>query len=397
MKVLIIHTTYKYQGGEDSVVMNEMALLKSNGVEVELLQFDNDEKTLLKVLQMPFNISSYFATINKLKQYQPDVVHIHNLHFAGSASVLYALKRMRVPVVMTLHNYRLLCPSATLYFNDQIFDSSINKAFPGKAVKHGVYKGSRPITGWMAASMYLHQMLGTWNIPDRYFVLGEHSRSIFASSKLDKLADRMVVKPNFCYPVAEDPIRHNYYLFVGRLTVEKGISTLLKAFAENGLPLKIAGAGPLEDEVRRYSEKHKNIVFLGEQSKQVVGRLAAAAKALIFTSVWYETFGMVIIEAFSAGTPVIASAIGQPANMIVDRYNGLHFEPGNTDDLKAKVALYESLPDYEREQYRHNARQTYLEKYTPEQNARMLINAYQSVLQDRVLDTAITDGGLKII
>lgn len=383
MRVLIIHTTYKYQGGEDSVVLNEMSLLKSKGVEVDLLQFNNDENTLLKVLQMPFNLSSYFATISKIRQYRPDVVHIHNLHFAGSGAVLYALKRMRVPVVMTLHNYRLLCPSATLYFDNKIFEDAVNKDFPTKAVSLGVYKDSKFITGWVAASMYMHQLLGTWNMPDKYIVLGEHSRKIFASSKLSKLIDRMVIKPNFCYSISADPIRHNYYLFVGRLSVEKGIDLLLKTFAENGLPLKIAGGGPLEEEVKRYSEKYNNIVFLGEQGKQVIGRLAAAAKALVFTSVWYETFGMVIIEAFSAGTPVIASAIGQPANMIVDGFNGLLFEAGNTEDLKTKLNCFESLSDAEREQYRQNALASYQKLYTPEQNFSTLLDIYESLIAEK--------------
>ncbi len=125
LNVLIIHCSYKYRGGEDTVVSEEMRILKKAGIRVDLLEFQNDRKTLLKLAQLPFNFSSYRQTCKKLDQFKPDVVHIHNLHFAASASVMYALKHKRIPFVTTLHNYRLLCPSATLFNEGRLYLKSV--------------------------------------------------------------------------------------------------------------------------------------------------------------------------------------------------------------------------------------------------------------------------------
>src|SRR3990170_1599351 len=162
MKVLVIHTRYKMKGGEDSVVFNEMELLRSNGVNVELLQFTNATGTVLKFVQLPFNFDSYRKTRKKVKEFRPDIVHIHNLHFGGSASIISALKKEKVPFVSTLHNYRLLCPSATLFKNGKIFLNSVKSNFPWGAVFDGVYQNSRFLTLWLGISMFLHQAAGTW-------------------------------------------------------------------------------------------------------------------------------------------------------------------------------------------------------------------------------------------
>jgi glycosyltransferase involved in cell wall biosynthesis len=414
MKVLVIHTYYKLKGGEDSVVANEIELLRSEGVEVEQMSFSNSGSTLLKLLQVPFNYGSYQKTMRKTEEFKPDVVHIHNLHFSGSAAVVYALKKLHVPIVMTLHNYRLLCPSGSLYHNNQLFMDSLKPGFAWAAVKKGVYQNSKAITFWIAASMYLHEKLATWNKVDRFILLGQHSRELFTGSKLASFTDRMVVKPNFCYPVVSDessisavsnvpssssvPLSSNasdipaslttgsaslqhapYYLYVGRLTEEKGVPVLLEAFKDSGQSLKIIGTGPLEDLVKEYSTKYPNISFAGAQPKERVYELLQGASALIFPSVWYETFGMVVIEAFSAGIPVIASDLGNIKNMVADGINGLRFKAGDPADLKKKLLYFEQLGHTERETYRQHARQTYLKHYSPEANAAQLIGLYQSV------------------
>lgn len=391
MRILVVHTYYKLKGGEDSVVANEIELLRSAGMEVGQLSFTNSGSTLLKLVQVPFNYGSYHRTVRKLREFKPDVVHIHNLHFSGSAAVIYAVKKLKIPVVMTLHNYRLLCPSGSLYHNSQLFLNSLKPGFAWQAVKDGVYQNSKAITFWIAASMYLHEKLGTWNKIDRFILLGQHSKDLFAGSKFGGFSDQMVVKPNFCFSlpqsaradslIAQSADKRNEpaFLYVGRLTEEKGVPVMLKAFAASGHPLNIVGAGPLEDLVKDYSVRYPNIRFLGAQPKEKVYELLDSAAALIFPSVWYETFGMVVIEAFSKGVPVIASDLGNIKNMVADRLNGLRFKAGDENDLLEKIVFFEQLGTDEKEGYRKNARQTYLDHYSPEANAAQLIQLYHAV------------------
>lgn len=270
MKILLIHTYYKFKGGEDSVVANEIELLRSQGVEVELLSFNNDHHSLLKLLLLPFNFSTYFKVKEKIISFKPDVVHLHNLHFAGTAAIVYAVSQFKLPLVYTLHNYRLLCPSGTLFHHNKIYMDAVHHDFPWNAVREKVYRNSHVLTFWVAFSMFLHQKLVTWNAVSKFIVLGEHSRQLFVQSKMVAHADRLLVKPNFCYalPVTNVEIERDYYLFVGRLSEEKGILTLLKAFAENGLPLKVVGSGPLSPLVENYALNHFNIVFEGERKKR---------------------------------------------------------------------------------------------------------------------------------
>ena len=380
MRILIIHTGYKIRGGEDSVVDNEMDLLRSAGHEVDILRFTNSGYTLLKLLQLPFNYSSYNKTKRAITLFKPDVVHIHNLHFAGSTSVIYAIKKSGVPMVVTLHNYRMLCPSGTLFFDNKLFLSSINKLFPVKAIKNGVYQNSKVITLWLAVSAAINQLMKTWDIPGKYIVLGNNAKDVFLSSKYKDLTNKMSIKPNFCFPFPEQQKQPgNYYLYVGRLSPEKGISVLLNAFSKTNLKLKIIGSGPLEEEIKSFSMEFNNIEFLGIKGKEDVYSLISGAAAVVFSSIWYETFGMVIIEAFACATPVIASAIGEAENLVNDKINGLLFEPNNETDLLDKVLYYESLSIEDKLQYKANALKAYRDNYTPEINLKKLISIYEEI------------------
>lgn len=383
MKVLIIHTTYKYRGGEDTVVFEEMRLLKSYGLTVELLAFDNESSSLLKILKLPFNLQSYKAAKIKLQTYKPDIVHIHNLHFAGSPSVLYALKKSNVPFVTTLHNFRLICPSAILFHKGKLFLDSINQKFPWKAVVNGVYKNSVLLTFWLGASSYLHNKIGTYKLSNKYIVLNDHAKSLFLKSSLNFNKNQFLVKPNFCYDsLFKPPSVSDYFLYVGRLSEEKGIQLMLKAFASLGYKVKIAGDGPLKEEVLKSSDANANIEFLGVKSKENVFRLMQSCTALIFPSVWFEGMPLTIIEAFSCATPVIASRLGAMETMIIDSYNGLHFEPEDENDLKSKLTVWQKMSQKERNVYRQNARKTYEKSYTPARNAEQLLNIYTSVIEE---------------
>lgn len=378
MRILFVHTFYKLQGGEDAVVQNEMDLLRKHGDEVELLSFNNTGGGLLKLLFMPYNPFSYRATKKKLEAFHPDIVHIHNLHFAASGSVIHAIHRAGIRMVMTIHNYRLLCPSASLYHNNKLFLKSLKADFPWAAVRKGVYKNSRIITFWLAFSNYLNRKIGTWQLVDKYIFLNAHSRTLFLDSTFNLEHKKTALKPNFAQAtkVGPRPASDSYFLYVGRLTEEKGVLTLLEAFASSGAWLKIAGMGPLESVVEGYAIDNKNIEHLGQQSRENIDQLLEKAEAVIFPSVWYETFGMIVIEAFAKGIPVITSDLGNMKILVTSGFNGLTFDPGNSTDLKTKVNEFMALTQVKKIQMHENARETYELNFSPEDNASRLQEIY---------------------
>lgn len=383
MRVLVVHTSYRYKGGEDIVVEAEARLLANHGCQVEVFLFSNEGNPLLNLLQLPFNISSYFKMIKKIKLFKPDVVHLHNLHFAASPSVIYAVQRCKVPIVMTLHNFRLLCPSATLFFNGNLFTDSLHQSFPFSAVKQGVYRNSL-MTFWMAVSMKFHQWLGTYRIPVKVILLTTHARKIFKQSAISFQPHQLVVKPNFAFAsILNKPVRDSHFLYVGRLSQEKGIGVLLETFASTAADIRIAGDGPLKELVERYSKQYKNILYIGNLGKDHVQREMSQASALVFPSVWYEGMPLTIIEAFAAGLPVIASNLGAMSTMIEDGYNGLHFVTGNAKDLQEKIEYWMKVSVEHQQQYSSNAKATFQAYYSPEVNYQQLMKIYTSILKYR--------------
>ena len=383
MRILFIHTFYKLPGGEDAVVQNEINLLTEAGHEVDLLSFNNAGGALLKLFLMPYNALATKQTKDRLKAFRPDIVHIHNLHFAASAAVIRTINGAKIPMVMTVHNYRLLCPSASLYFNDHLFLDSLHAAFPWEAVKKGVYQNSRIITFWLALSNYMHRKIGTWKMVDRYIFLAEHSRQLFLQSSFDLDLQRTAIKPNFTpdRTIAEKPSVDTYFLYVGRLTEEKGVMTLLQAFAGTRIWLKIAGMGPLEESVRDYANFNDNIEYLGQQTREEINSLLDKATAVIFPSLWYETFGMIVAEAFAKAVPVITSDMGNMKILVTDGYNGKTFTPGDPIALRNCIEEFAKIPVEEQKLLRKNARATYELNYSPESNLKKIIEIYSSLTQ----------------
>lgn len=383
MKILVLHCAYQYKGGEDTVVEEEIGLLTSEGHEVELLLFSNAGNNFLKVLSLPFNVSSYVKTRKKLKAFKPDIVHLHNIHFAASPSVIYAIKRSNIPFVNTLHNYRLLCPSGTLFFDENPFLDSLNQRFPFTAIKKGVYRHSKLLTFWLAFSLYIHQIIGTWKLCNKYIVLTEHAREILLTSKLNLKNDQLVIKPNFCVaPPLASRSREPHFLFIGRFTIEKGIRLLLNVFAGLEYKIKLAGDGPLKSEVIEFAKKNANIEFLGSLNKQQVFKELQTCSALIFPSIWFEGMPLTIIEAFSCGTPVIASRLGAMDSMVTNEYNGLHFEPNDQSDLENQVKKWAQMNEIGKQLYQKNAFFTYKEVYSPEKNAKEFLEIYSTAIQE---------------
>lgn len=381
MRVLQVHCTYQYFGGEDSVVASERALLQEAGVVVEELNFTNVGSAMTKVAQAPYNMGSYRIARKKIESFRPDIIHIHNLHFAASSSVIYAIKKSGVPYVQTLHNFRMICPSGVMFHNGKLFLDSMHQKFPWSAIKAGVYRNSKVLTGWLALSVKLHQWIGTWQKASRYIVLTDHAKRIFLQAGIGLKESQISIKPNFSASrYLPSTNTSGSFVFIGRLSEEKGISVLLKAFASLPHKLLIAGDGPMKDEVLEYARNHSNIEYVGKLSRDEVFPFLAAAKALVFPSTWYEGMPITIIEAFASGLPVIASKIGAMEEMIVPGKNGLHFETGNIEDLKNKVEEYHALREVEKKTYRENAYSSYLDHYTPERNVELLLRIYNDVI-----------------
>lgn len=385
MKILVIHNEYLQRGGEDTVFVQEQELLASRGHEVASLLFSNATIATAwdKVkysLKSIYNRSAYHLVLEKLKSFQPDVIHVHNFFYVASPAIFYAAKKMKIPVVMTLHNYRLICPSAFLFHNGEIYQDSIHKVFPLKAVTKKVWNNSFLFTASIVLCTGIHKLLGTFRKHvDGFIVFTEFSRNLFLDSSLHLTNESFFIKPNFSedkgITTAE---RGDYFLFVGRLSEEKGLNILLKACEQGSFNLKILGDGPLREKVEEYTSRYPRIEYLGKRPQPEVTGFMQQAKALIFPSIWYEGMPMVILEAFSCGTPVIASRLGNPQSMIDEGKNGVLFLPKDASDLVEVVRTVEKNPALQKS-LSFGARATYEQHYSPQENYDMLINIYHQV------------------
>lgn len=387
MKILIIHSFYRETGGEDNMVLGKIALLQDAGFIVELLAFQNPTQFLSAIVDLfflLFNVASFIKTINKISKFRPDIIHLHNWHFAASPSVILAAHFLKTPLVLTVHNFRLLCPSAILFHKNELFLESLNEKFPWTAVKIGAYRNSSLQTFWLAFSVFLHKKLKTWQKVSKFIVFSEFMKDVFLQSNFGIPADKFVIKQNAII----DPNRWatngrgKYFAFVGRFVVEKGIEVLLEAFSNTDFELHIYGYGPLEQRVRDFAELHPNISYKGALPHDELFVELRKCSALIFPSIWYEGMPLTVIEGFSTGTPVIASNLGAMSTMIRDHYNGLHFEAGNPNDLAQKLAYWSALPEAEKEQYSQRARATYEENHTQQVNLQRLTAIYEEAINE---------------
>lgn len=386
MKILLVHNLYKQPGGENVVFESEGELLSKHGHFVERLVFDNSTiKTffdrLLSGVKVIYNPESARRLKEKIDHFNPDIIHVHNFIPLVSPSVFFVAKKFNIPIILTLHNYRLICPSATLVYKGKIYERSIHKIFPLDAIRKGVYRNSVLETAAIVLMVAFHNLIGTWrNKVDYFIALSDFAKEKFKTSALAIREELLVVKSNF---VPDFGVGHaerdDDLLFVGRLVEEKGIRVLLKAAVLLPFKLTIIGDGPLKNLVTKAASTNPNIHYLGFRDKVTVARHMKKCKALIFPSIWYEGFPLAILEAFSTGTLVIASQLGAMAEIIQNGVNGLLFETGNEKALVDKIIEVNAKPDYAK-QLAGNARLSYLTHYTPEKNYGLLIGIYNKAL-----------------
>lgn len=384
MKILVVHNAYQLAGGEDSVVRNEVALLRQYGHDVQLHLVSNDSVRgiagkINAALGVVFSPVSYYRIRKLLKEVQPDIVHVHNFFPLVSPAVFYACKASHIPVVMTLHNYRLVCPTALLMHNGRVTEQSLDVG-PWWAVSKRVYRNSYIGTFMLALMIVTHKRLGTWNrTVNRFILLSRFSIDKFVTAGISP--QLLTIKPNFVDVQQVPEQKRSGFLFVGRLSQEKGIDVLLSALGKlnntAGAPaiqVAVAGDGPLAAQVKQSDTLVKS---LGSLRTDEVRAWMSTSQALILPSVWYEGFPMVIVEAYACGLPIIASRIGALAELVEDGVTGLLFNPGDATDLAAKILWASQHPEKIKEMG-HLARRRYEERYTSEKNHEELLAIYKA-------------------
>jgi len=385
MRILLVHNFYQQTGGEDLVVADEARLLASRGHDVIQYSVHNDQVNSVSRLALGqrtiWSRPAYRDMRAAIATHRPQVVHVHNTLPLLSPSVYYAANAEGVPVVQTLHNYRLMCPAAVCFRNGSVCTDCVGKVVPFGAIRHACYRESRSASAAVVTMLSIHRLLGTWQRKiSVYIALTAWARRMFIESGLG--AEKLVVKSNFVDP---DPGVGNgtggYALFVGRLSPEKGVRTLLHAWRSVGeqLPLLVVGDGPLGPEMASAARDTPGVTWLGKRAPQEVVPLLQQATCLVFPSECYETFGRVIVEAFAAGTPVVAAGHGAAAELVADGVTGLHFRPGDATDLAAKVIHINSHPDL-RKRMRVAARTDFENRFTADVNYRSLVAIYQRAL-----------------
>lgn len=381
MKILLCHNHYQQRGGEDLSFASEAGLLQARGHDVIRHTVHNDVLAQTSRLRAAagtlWNRQSYRSVRSLLCREKPDVMHCTNTFPLLSPSIYYAAKEQDVPVVQSLRNYRLLCPSAYLLRDGRVCEDCLTKSFAWPGVWHKCYRGSRAASTTVAAMSTLHRWMGTWRrTVDLFFTPTEFARQKFIQAGFP--AEKIGVKPNFIDP---DPGRGRgkgeYALFVGRLSGEKGIETMLEAWRDvpDVLPLKIVGDGPLKPVVDQAAQENPAVHSLGSRSHDEVLTLLGDAACLVMPSIWYETFGRTIVEAYAKGTPVIASRLGCMAELVEDGVTGLLFESGHAQDLAETVRNFVSHTA-QRRAMSDAARTAYLQRYTAEPNYEMLMALY---------------------
>jgi glycosyltransferase involved in cell wall biosynthesis len=384
MRILQVHNYYQQAGGEDWVVENEQRLLTRAGHEVSQYTLHNNAIQQMPGLEIAakafWNQAAYESLRRRISQSGTDIVHVHNTFPLMSPSVYYAARAEKTPVVQTLHNFRLICPAATLYRSGKICEDCVGKRIPFPAAIHSCYRGSFPASVVTVAMLSVHRTWGTYSSRvNAYIALSEFAKNKFIEGGLP--AQRMRVKPNF---LVEDPGIGSgyggYALFVGRLSPEKGVLTLLDAWEklEGRIRLQIVGAGPLQETVAARTANIPNATYLGRCDRERVFELMRNASALLFPSEWYEGSPMSIVEAMACGTPVIAGDQGVLATIITNGVNGHLFESGNASALAECVE--KAFNGDELARMRYPTRQYFESHFGPKDNLATLLSIYQEAI-----------------
>jgi glycosyltransferase involved in cell wall biosynthesis len=389
MKIIMVHNTYREAGGEDVVFENEKRLLQRNGhivipfVRSNLELYDTDFLDRIAIAtQMIWSSKTRHEFAAILDAECPDIVHVHNTFMAISPSIYSGCSERNIPVVQTLHNFRLLCPSGNFFRDGIICKECVDQSLL-RSVLHGCYRNSRGATAGVALMVAFHRALGTWRASvTRFITLTEFAKEEFLAAGFS--SDKLVVKPNFVDP---DPCERQgageYAVFVGRLAEDKGLRDLLNAWKKlpTRYPLHIVGEGVERTALEAAAREGQlsGVTFRGRLSREAVIETVKGARFIIVPSKWYEGFPMCIVESFACGTPVLCSRLGGMTEIVEDHVTGLHFNSGDAEDLARKVEWAWNHP-LELTKMGRAARRKYEKDYTAEKNYSLLMEIYEQAL-----------------
>lgn len=381
MRLLLCHNFYQQSGGEDACFADEGLLLEKHGHTVTRYEQNNDHVSGIRVIataaQAIWNQRTYREIRRLIREHEIDLVHCTNTFPIISPSIYYACNHEGVPVVQSLHNYRLACANSYLLRDSQVCEKCVGKKFAISAVRHACYRGGHWASLAVATMQATHGLAGSWRKRvDQFIALTDFGRDLFIRHGLP--GDRIFVKPNFVDPIPEAGAGSgDYALFVGRLSPEKGLDVLLRAWRNESItvPLRIIGGGPLVDQVKAEAVTNPLIHIMGHLSKSDVLAQMQEAKFLVLPSLWYEGLPRTLVECFAVGTPIVASAVGPLKTLVRPDGGGKTFELGSTDALVAAVTEMTTSPDVAAA-LRPLARAEFEARYTADENYNLLMAAY---------------------
>ena len=361
-------------------------LLEQHGNKVIVVYEDNtvlNNISLIKKIYLLFNSFwsfKYYKLVCKIiAEEKIEIVHVHNLLFLISPSIIYAAIKMKVPVIQTLHNYRILCPRGDFFITGKICEECAAKYLPYKSVLKKCYHNSYGYSFMLFCILSLHKLMGTWNKISLFIYLTEFSKQKFIKYGFNE--KKMVLKPNFLYDSnLPNIVKKNYIIFVGRLSPEKRVSLLLDVVKDrDDYTTYIVGAGANESELKKRYGKYYHIKFLGQKERQTTLKLISEAEFLVFPSIWYETFGLALIEAMMLNTPIIYANLGAASEILENNVTGLSFVPNDLNDLTEKIKWAKENTQKMAE-FAENAKRKYQEKYSENINYEMLIKIYSDLI-----------------
>lgn len=384
MNILFVHNRYLIRGGEDESTEMEIDLMIKHGHNVTSYIVENEQISNRSIFSVAFSVvwsrRTYREVRKLIKENRIEILHVQNFFPLISPSVYYAAKSLKIPVVQAIRNYRLICPNALFFRDNKICTECSSKLFPYPSIFYKCYRKNRLATFTTALMLFIHRILGTWHKKvDKFVAVSEFVKHTLVNEGYD--ADKIVVKPNFLLQeFAYNSDHDNYFIYIGRLSNEKGIKTLCSAWEILGkrVPLKIIGEGDDVDKIKRLQMEGYNIDYLGKLPMNETLKYLSNTKALVIPSEWFEPFGRVIIEAYALSIPVIASNIGGIKELVDDNKTGYLFEPSNYVDLAEKVTKLND--NINLSTLKKNAYSKSQNLFSSESNYKFLIRIYEDIL-----------------